>query len=179
MMMTMFTALMSLGSIIHYTSGSLIRYWFVSTSLQPHLQEGFLSGRFYHYCLLIPHVLLLIHLLDGIYSFKKNGTQGFPLLLHQACLDPFSNYRIPFQKLMPFQQIMIYVYIVTIIFSNFRLYKYLRNVKHHVKKHEFRNNFDISELRMKPEKAQLWYAWTERRIERGTLSPPRPASCSS
>lgn len=124
--MTIFTSILPIGSMLHYSVSSLLRYWYVKTSLQPDIQKG-LIGKYYYHWLLAPQILLIMHLFDGFINYKVKGTEGFPLLLHQACKDPFSEYRIPFYKLMPFQQIMIYVYIYIIIHSNLFLYKFLMN----------------------------------------------------
>ena len=124
--MTIFTSILPIGSLLHDTASSLLRYWYVRNSLRPDIQEG-LIGKYYYHWLLSPQILLVMHLIDGFANYKVKGTEGFPLLLHQACKNPFSEYSIPFYKLMPFQQLMLYVYIYIIIHSNLYLYKFLKN----------------------------------------------------
>ena len=124
-LMTIFYCFTHLGARIHYTAGTFIRYWYVKSSLQPEVKEGFKRKRILIICLCIPQVLLLIHTLDALRVYYTKGKK-FPLILYQACIDPTSEYSIPLYTLMPFQQLMTYVYIITMISNNLYLYKFLR-----------------------------------------------------
>ena len=122
--MTIFYCFTHLGARIHYTAGTFIRYWYVKSSLKPELKEGFKRRKILIICLCIPQVLLLLHTLDALRVY--NTKEKFPLILYQACIDPTSGYSIPLYTLMPFQQTMTYVYILTMIYNNIYLYKFLR-----------------------------------------------------
>ena len=122
--MTIFYCFTHLGARIHYTAGTFIRYWYVKSSLKPELKEGFKRRKILIISLCIPQVLLLLHTLDAFRVY--NSKEQFPLILYQACIDPTSGYSIPLYTLMPFQQTMTYVYILTMIYNNIYLYKFLR-----------------------------------------------------
>ena len=122
--MTIFYCYTHLGSRIHYTAGTCIRYWYVKSSLQPQLKEGFNRKRILFVCLSIPQFLLLIHTLDALRVYDTK--EKFPLILYQACIDPTSQYSIPLYTLMPFQQTMTFVYVFTMIYFNIFLYMFLR-----------------------------------------------------
>ena len=122
--MTLFYCFTHLGSRIHYTAGTFIRYMYVKSSLQPQLKEGFNRKRILFVCLSIPQFLLLIHTLDALRVY--NTKEQFPLILYQACIDPTSGFSIPLYTLMPFQQTMTFVYVFAMIYFNLFLYKFLR-----------------------------------------------------
>ena len=75
-------------------------------------------------CLGIPQILLLMHLLDGLHTYITR--EELPLLTYQACMNPGSDYSLPFHQLMPFQVIMMYIYVAIIIYTNVYLYLFLR-----------------------------------------------------
>ena len=75
-------------------------------------------------CLGIPQILLLMHLLDALSTYiTKND---FPLLLYQACINPQSDYSIPFHQLLPFQLVMMYIYVAIMAYTNVYLYIFLK-----------------------------------------------------
>ena len=49
---------------------------------------------------------------------------GLPLILYQACLDPWAVFSIPFYLVMPLNQIIVYVCDAVIISSNMFLYRH-------------------------------------------------------
>lgn len=122
--MCMFYSYFGMGSIIHYAGETVIRFWYVKSSLRPELREGFTNRKMLCVCLGIPQLLLLIHNLDALRVYITTGQ--FPTLLYQACLDPTSDYSIPFYTLMPFHVIMAYLYILTGVYNNLYLFRFLK-----------------------------------------------------
>ena len=122
--MNIFFSLLSVGLTIYRTGGSLIRYLYVKASLRPEVAVGFLSRKTFYVCLFIPQVLLLLHFADilKIYNTKKD----FPMLLYQACINPESDYTLPFTQFLPFQVIMMYIYAAIMIYCNIFLYIFLK-----------------------------------------------------
>ena len=122
--MNSFIAYMNVAYIIYHTGGSLLRYWYVKASLRPEVAEVFMRKKTLALCLGIPQILLLMHLLDALNTYITKG--GLPLLLYQACINPESDYSIPFHQLMPFQLIMMYIYVAIMVYTNVYLYIFLR-----------------------------------------------------
>ena len=48
--------MMTLGSAIYNSGASLIRYWFVKTSLRANIQENFKREKFINICKYLPQV---------------------------------------------------------------------------------------------------------------------------
>ena len=65
-----------------------------------------------------------MHLLDALNTYMTKDQ--FPLLLYQGCINPESDYSIPFHQLMPFQVIMMYIYVAIIVYTNVYLFIFLR-----------------------------------------------------
>ena len=122
--MNIFFSYTNIAYTIYHTGGSLLRYWYVKASLRPEVAEVFMRKRTLALCLGIPQVLLLMHLLDAIHTY--NTTNEFPLLLYQACINPKSDYSIPFHQLMPVQVIILYIYIAIMAYTNVYLFIFLR-----------------------------------------------------
>ena len=122
--MNIFFSYMNIAYIIYYTGGSLLRYWYVKASLRPEVAEVFMRKKTLALCLGIPQILLLMHLLDALSTYITQG--DFPLLLYQACINPESDYSIPFHQLMPFQLVMMYIYVAIMAYTNVYLYIFLR-----------------------------------------------------
>ena len=122
--MTALIAFTSLGSRIYYSGGTLLRYWYVKSSLKPEVTAGFNSRKIIYMCLLVPQFLLFLHLIDGFWVY--NTKDNVPILLYQACIDPKSDFSVPFLTAMPFQVIMSYIYIFVMVYNNMYLYWYLR-----------------------------------------------------
>ena len=119
--MCMVYTFFGMGTIIHYAGETVIRYCYVKSSMRPELREGFTKRKITYISLGISQVLLLIHVVDFLKSYITKGQ--FPTLLYQACLDPNSNYSIPFYKLLPFHVTMTYIYILTGAYNNLYLYR--------------------------------------------------------
>ena len=125
--MTCFYSLMSIANTIYHSGGSLLRYLYVKASLRPEVVEVFMRTKTLFICLGIPQILLLMHLLDGLHTYITR--EQLPLLTYQACMNPGSDYSLPFHQLMPFQVIMMYIYVAIMIYTNVYLYLFLRSVK--------------------------------------------------
>ena len=122
--MCMVYSCFGMGTIIHYAGETVIRYWYVKSSMRPELREGFTKRKILYICLGIPQILLLTHVMDSLRLYVTKGQ--FPTLLYQACLDPNSDYSIPFYTLLPFNVTMTYIYILTGAYNNLYLYRFLR-----------------------------------------------------
>ena len=122
--MCLFYSNFGMGTIIHYAGETVIRYWYVKSSMRPELREGFTNRKIIYISIGIPQILLLIHLVDFLRLYITKGQ--FPTLLYQACLDPTSDYSIPFYTLLPFNVTMTYIYILTGAYNNLYLYRFLR-----------------------------------------------------
>ena len=122
--MTSFLAVTSLGSRVYFSGGSVLRYWYVKSSLKPEVTAGVQSRKTLYTCLGIPQILILLHLFDALIVY--NTKEGLPILLYQACLDPTSDFTVSFFTAMPFQVIMSYIYVSIGIYNNLYLYWFLR-----------------------------------------------------
>ena len=73
--MTSFLAFTSLGSRVYFSGGTVLRYWYVKSSLKPEVTVGVQSRKTLYTCLGIPQLLILLHLLDGliVYNTKENA----------------------------------------------------------------------------------------------------------
>ena len=56
----------------------------------------------------------------------EHGLKNYPLMLHQACLNPYAKYTLSMIRLMPMDQFLLYMYAFIIVFSNFYLYRFLK-----------------------------------------------------
>ena len=122
--MNAFYSYMSVAVAIYHTGGSLLRYWYVKASLRPEVAEVFMRRKTLVLCLGVPQILLFLHLLDGLCTFFTS--EELPFLLYQACANPELDYSLPFHKLMPFQVIMMYIYMAITIYTNVYLFIFLR-----------------------------------------------------
>ena len=64
--MCMFYSYCGMGTIIHYAGETVIRFWYVKSSLRPELKEGFAKRKILYVCLGIPQLLLLTDNLDAL-----------------------------------------------------------------------------------------------------------------
>ena len=122
--MNTFYSLVGIAPIIYHTGGSVLRYWYVKASLRPEVAEVFMRSKTLVLCLGIPQILLFLHLLDALHTYFTSGE--LPFLLYQACANPELDYSLPFHKLMPFQVIMMYIYMSITIYTNVYLFMFLR-----------------------------------------------------
>ena len=49
-----------------------------------------------------------------------------PLILYKACLDPWDDFAIPLMRVMPLNQLVLYICDLVIICSNLFLYRFLK-----------------------------------------------------
>ena len=122
--MNAFYSYMSVAVAIYHTGGSLLRYWYVKASLRPEVAEVFMRRKTLVLCLGVPQILLFLHLLDGLCTFFTS--EELPFLLFHACANPELDYSLPFHKLMPFQVIMMYIYVAIMVYTNVYLFIFLK-----------------------------------------------------
>ena len=156
---------MSIGSLIYGSGTALVRYWYVSSSLQTRIVENFKSKEFIKTCIFFPQVMIdqfvkfyklscfqvfiCIHFFNTVIFLQQNGLSKYPFILYRACVDPWSEPNdMPLYEVLPFDQALFYVYSLNLIFSNIYLFKYLRNktetstaTKEADKKKERKRNF--------------------------------------
>lgn len=123
-LMTSFLAFTSLGSRVYFSGGSVLRYWYVKSSLRPEVTAVAQSRKTLYTCLAIPQIFILLHLFDAVIVY--NTKEDVPILLYQACLNPNSDFKVSFFTAMPFQVIMSYIYVSIGIYNNLYLYWFLR-----------------------------------------------------
>lgn len=104
----------------------LLRYYYVKCSLQTAVIEAINRNQFMYTCLFFPQLLLLVHLINSLMFIRAQGIHEYPMMLFNACLDPYNVYELNFNKLLPLDQILIYSYTMIFICSNFYLYKFLK-----------------------------------------------------
>ena len=68
----------------------------------------------------------MIHLVNLIKLYVTHGAEGFYFVMHQACMDPWSDFEMAYYKFMPLDQIMMYSYIMIDVVSNFYLCYFMR-----------------------------------------------------
>ena len=122
--MNAFYSYMSVAVAIYHTGGSRLRYWYVKASLRPKVAEVFMRRKTLVLFLGIPQILLFMHFLDGLQTYVTS--EEFPTLLYQACINPESDYSLPFYKFMPFQLAMVYIYVATMFSTSVYLFIFLR-----------------------------------------------------
>ena len=66
-------------------------------------------------------MLLLIHVLNGVSYFLREGHH--PFILFHACLDPFSIHSIPLDKVLALDTVLLTSYNLIIIVGNLHLYR--------------------------------------------------------
>ena len=72
---------------------------------------------------------MVIHVINTLQFVKSHGVDLYPMLLYQACINPYSTYELPLLKLLPVDQLMIYTYAIIFICSNFYLFRFLQWVE--------------------------------------------------
>ena len=122
--MNCFYAIMSVAVVVYHAAGSLLRYWYVKESLRPEVAEVFKQRKILVLSVGIPLILVFFHLIDGLHTYIT--TNDFPTLLYKACTHPELSYSLPFYKLMPFQVILMFIYMTIIIYTNWYLFVFLK-----------------------------------------------------
>ena len=73
--------------------------------------------------ILTPQLLLFFHLFNSIKYFLQN--EDHPFLIYKACIDPFSFYDVHLTKVLPWDNVLLFVYDSVIVLGNLYLWKYL------------------------------------------------------
>ena len=101
---------------------------------------------------------------------------GLPLILYQACLDPWAVFSIPFYLVMPLNQIIVYVCDAVIISSNMFLYRFL---KQHTSNNSGKwNPIVTSDNSVQPSLPVIGGRKGRRTSSRPTSASSPPSSCS-
>ena len=137
--MTAMNLIPQIASIVYNASTTLIRFLYVRSSLQVNVQEVYRRNQFTLMFVAIGEGINIINLTSAVYyrqallglSLENIQTDaragsGLPLILYQACLDPWAVFSIPFYRVMPLNQIIVYLCDMVIISSNIFLYRFLK-----------------------------------------------------
>ena len=126
-----------IGSIIYTAGTALMRYLYVSQSVNPVTQKNINVHIF-----LVPLILLIFHTFNSVRYFIIHGDH--PFLLYHACIDPYSFYDIPIFKLLIIDNAMIFFYQAITVLGNVYVWKYLRG--------QTENNIALKEVDKKKER---------------------------
>ena len=90
-LMTGMIATTAIASLFYNTAASCIRYLYVRTSLQLHVQETIRRNQFIYKAMVLVESLNLFNLASVfLYQRGKTGSEKSTLLLYQTCLDPMN-----------------------------------------------------------------------------------------
>ena len=106
---------------------AIIRYIYVKNSLKPEITEVMKKNSYKLKAILIVESMGLFNLCS-IYFYQngKKGKDRLPFLGYKACLDHLdSSFSIPFYKVLPVNQFLLWVTNFSIVAFNIFLYKYL------------------------------------------------------
>ena len=122
-------------TLVHTTSNSLfysaataiIRYIYVKNSLKPNITEVMKKNAYKMKAIVTVESLGLYNFVSFFYyQYGKTGKDRIPFLGYQTCLDPLnSNFSVPFYKVLPVNQCLLWSSTVCIVVFNIFLYKYL------------------------------------------------------
>ena len=89
--MTGMIATTAIASLFYNTAAACIRYLYVRTSLQVHVQETIRRNQFIYKAIFLVESLNLFNLASMfLYQRGKTGSEKSTLLLYQTCLDPMN-----------------------------------------------------------------------------------------
>ena len=89
--MTGMIATTAIASLFYNTAAACIRYLYVRTSLQVHVQETIKRNQFIYKAMFLVESLNLFNLASMfLYQRGKTGSEKSTLLLYQTCLDPMN-----------------------------------------------------------------------------------------
>ena len=106
--MTGMLATTAIASLFYNTAASCIRYLYVRTSLQVHVQETIRRNQFIYKAMVLVESLNLFNLASVfLYQRGKTGSEKSTLLLYHACLDPMNEgcsflYFLQYKTFFPF-----------------------------------------------------------------------------
>ena len=112
-LMTGMLATTAIASLFYNAAASCIRYLYVRTSLQLHVQETIRRNQFIYKAMVLVESLNLFNLASVfLYQRGKTGSEKSTLLLYQTCLDPMNEgcsflYFLQYKTFFPFTVISI------------------------------------------------------------------------
>ena len=109
---------LGVGTIIYGSGTSFVRYLYVRTSLMSNIQETLKRDSFIIKSLIIGESLSIFTL--GSFYFQRQ-----PMVLYEACLNPEGNFILPLYKVLPLNQLIIFLCSFTNISCNIFLSFYL------------------------------------------------------
>ena len=133
------------GSVIYSSGTSLIRYLYVRSSMVTKVQDILKRDSFVVKSIVIGECMSLFNW--GSFYYQQVGYSGFqksPMVLYQACLNPWSEFNFPLQKVMPLNHFIIFLCNAVNVSCNIFLYRFLAN--------ETKNNSAISEVDRKKDR---------------------------
>ena len=124
----MLTALntISFGSIIYNSGTSLIRYWYVRSSLVTKVQDILKRDSFVVKSIVIGECIQLVNW--GSFYYQQAGSSGFeksPMVLYHACLSPWGEFNFPLHKVMPWNHFIFILCCAVSVSCNLFLYRFL------------------------------------------------------
>ena len=102
------------------------RCLYIRSSLQTEIQAGYRRKKFIYQIIFIPQFLILIHFLKNLPLFFNERYKTAPIMLVKACLDPHQMYHISIFNVLPFDQLMLFIYNFFCCYGNFSLYRFLQ-----------------------------------------------------
>ena len=102
----------------------MIRFLFIRSSLSMNIQAVLKRDSFLIKSILIGESICVFNFASFFVHFKANA-QGSPWVLYHACLDPWSKFQFPFNKLMPVNQMILHMSSMINICCNLWLCRYL------------------------------------------------------
>ena len=119
--MTAMHLIPQLASLVYNASTCLIRFLYVRSSLQVNIQEVYRRNQFTLMFILICEGINVFNIVSALYY-----RPDVPFVLYRACLDPWDDFAIPLMRVMPLNQLVLYICDLVIICSNLFLYRFLK-----------------------------------------------------
>ena len=117
-----------IGTLVYSCGTSLVRYLYVSSSLEVNIQKVMKRDTFLIKSIVIGEcinfITLFINFLEPVPE-KESGRSN--QVLYRACLNPNKDHTFPLHKLMPWNHIIIILSLFINISCNLFLYRYLGN----------------------------------------------------
>ena len=114
------------NGVILYSSGTaLIRYLYLRSSFEDNIQKVLKRDHFVMKSILIGESFNFLTF--GSFYFQMGSSEfgRSPLVLYQACMDPWKDHTFPVYKLMPWNQLFMVFLIASNVSCNLFLYRYL------------------------------------------------------
>ena len=102
------------------------RWLYIRSSLQNDIQAGYRRKKFIYQIIFIPQCLILIHFLKNLPLFHNERYKTAPIMLVKACLDPYQMYHVSVFNVLPFDQLMLFIYNCLCCYGNFSLFRFLQ-----------------------------------------------------